>query len=924
MAKAAPLRFSLPLYLIPFLVGLCGVLLSNQFSYPMLKGGILFASVALPLFFGGMLLARLHMRGVERIVVGTGVILLLIGAAASLSDITQALDRFQDVPESITRLSRYIGIVSLVLGLFAVVFIVIRSDEAIEQIGARFKQLTEQIGEGLIFATAHGEVSMVNQRLLRLTGLSEADFVGKSVEEVPLKIDASTMLPPYAARETQGLTEYEQEWVREGKTFYFSVSVAPLYNRYNRLAGGFAIVRDITQQKRLAIRLENYAQTLEKLVEDRTEQLRKSENQLLDLLLTMSEGFVTVDASLTVQFANERILRILAVTREEFEGGSLLRFLDAPGRQGLMDAVEAAQSGQASRMRQELSLVRTDGVGVPVVIAVSPIPEGAREGARYSLVITDITEVKSMQEQLEHRAAEFEAANEELKLLDRAKDSLLANISHELRTPLSTVRGYVEMLSAVPSETLELPQRNALTVMARNVDRLGQLIDEIISFSRMQMRGINLSYSLFDANQLLQDCYNSAKPRLEARKLSLVLSSGNGLQFMWGDRKNLEQLLGILIVNAIKFSHEGGQIEMCASYRGHDACLAVKDNGIGIDPAFHRRIFDKFFQVDSSLSRRYEGVGIGLSIAKSIAEAHNGRIDLESHSGAGATFSVVIPNAAMAPETKESFPGNIGGRRLIALSEEAGTAHSLELILAEYGVSVTQAANPYECARLAVSSSAEAVVIDEAMSEDAATTAISKLQDQESTISLPVILLSNSETSADSIGPISNPVYRLRKPFLLVELLRVLELAFDGERPETALRAQSNVLAGGERKRSRVLVLDNDPDLLDWLGAALKRRNIDCACVSETKGLLDLLNNFSPHVVFVDADSGALSEPVVNMLEESCAALGARVYAMTAFRERGAAQNGFSGFVRKPFSVSDVLSIIGSAAGAESQAPPLV
>ena len=909
MARALPLRFSLPLYVVPIVIGMSGVFFSNQFADPVGKGTILFLSVAVPLFFFGNVLARLHMSGLERLVVGIGVLMLLLGAVATMSGIAESLVEVQEVPSSIIQLSRYIGLGSVMLGLIAFIFTVLRSDEAVDQIGERFKQLTEQIGEGLIFATADGIVTMINPRLLRMTGLREIDFVGKPVGALPLPVDTTAMLPTGSSRESKGIREYELEWTRDGKPYFFSIGVSPLYNRYGRLSGGFATVRDISQQKKLSKRLESYAQTLEKLVEDRTELLRQSENQLRQLLLNMSEGFLTVDSGFTVEFANERILSILGIERDHLTGKSLLNFLDPSGKQALMDALEAAHSGHRSRMQQELAMLRSDGTSVPVVVAVSPIQEAAELAGRYSIVVTDVTELMRMQTQLEQRALELETANEELKLLDRAKDSLLANVSHELRTPLSTVRGYVEMLAA-DAPKLEPSQRNAIEVMERNVARLGQLIDEIISFSRMQIRGINLMYSIFDLNQLIQDCHNSAKPRMAARNVTLNYQFPREFQLIWGDRKNLEQVIGILISNAIKFSNDGGQIDVIPEINGSDIHISVRDHGIGIDPQFHRKVFDKFFQVDSSLSRRYEGVGIGLSIAKSIAEAHRGRMELHSEVGQGATFTIVLPNCAFDTGEQETEFDHLRGRDIIVVSENTAFAQTLGQMLASLGLQIRTSSHPFECARMALSSLPDLVLVDEVFQEKTMPSAIDKLQEHESTQNIPIVLMTNGDTYAPELAMCVNPIFSIKKPFALENLASTIKFAlradiFDAE-------AAKPVHPEWDMRPKRILVADPDRDLLDWLTMGLRLRKFDCQSTNDLRALDDLIHDFQPDIVLLDVDAlQGRTLPVNFGPNTNTPAKSPLFYGLSAIPQSNSDISNFAGYVKKPFPLDELVAMLG-------------
>ena len=521
MARARRARRRLPLYVIPILLGVSGIFLSRQLSNMLAQSVMLLFLVAVPFFFCGHLLARFHGSRRERLFLVIGVVLLAIGAAVTVSGLSDQLMAQQEIPEAIGQLSRVLGFVSLLAGLLATLLSVARTGEAIQEIAGRFEHLAHQMSEGFIITDLRGTVAFANRRFLELTGLQDEDILGQNgvVVARALGIDHSVM---WAPDKNQGTNlGGEVSLSVGGEERYLSVNVNPILDQRGQLAGSLTTLRDVTFQRRLSKRLERYAADLEELVEHRTRKLQDSEERLRQLLVNMNEGFLTLDAAHRVRFVNDRMCDMLLIPREQLLKRCVFELIAADDQATLRDLLDGAEPIRNTLMRQELAFQRLDGVTVDVVVAVAPVREEEEEKARYSLVITDVTELKQMHYQLEARAAELEAVNEELRAHGRAKDSFLSNVSHELRTPLSTINGYLEMLKSGGLGQVEASQRNALDVMERNANRLMTLIDEMIEVSRMEIRGVRVQPRLFEVGPLVQESVSSAQPQILAKDLNI-------------------------------------------------------------------------------------------------------------------------------------------------------------------------------------------------------------------------------------------------------------------------------------------------------------------------------------------------------------------------------------------------------------------
>ncbi|HEV8662122.1 MAG TPA: GAF domain-containing protein [Candidatus Methylomirabilis sp.] len=242
---------------------------------------------------------------------------------------------------------------------------------------------------------------------------------------------------------------------------------------------------------------------------------------------------------------------------------------------------------------------------------------------------------------------DLKKAYDRLKQLDQMKSDFLANISHELRTPLTPVIGYVDMMVGESLGPITEQQRKGLQVIQQSVDRMRHLVEDLLTFVRMEQRHLALRAEPFDAGAFVAEVATTQQAKAQGRGVSLAVQVPDERLLVKGDRVELVRVLAHLVDNAIKFTDEGGVTVSAARVttgEGEPAVeIAVQDTGIGIPAGEEERIFQRFYQVDASSTRRYGGTGLGLAIAKEIVEAHGSRVMLETAPGKGSRFSFRLP-----------------------------------------------------------------------------------------------------------------------------------------------------------------------------------------------------------------------------------------------------------------------------------------
>jgi len=233
-------------------------------------------------------------------------------------------------------------------------------------------------------------------------------------------------------------------------------------------------------------------------------------------------------------------------------------------------------------------------------------------------------------------------SREEAERAARSRDEFVATVSHELRTPLNAVLGWARLLRlgrldpATAARAVDTIERSA-TVQAK-------LVDEVLDVSRILRGGLRLDLRPVDLAPLVEAAVDAVRPSASARRISVAVLLRPGAGRVSGDPVRLQQVAWNLLSNAVKFSPAGGRIEVRLDRAGEEMELAVKDQGMGIDPAFLPHLFERFRQADSSSTRAYGGLGLGLAMVRHLVEAHGGTVRPESSGrGQGATFTVRLP-----------------------------------------------------------------------------------------------------------------------------------------------------------------------------------------------------------------------------------------------------------------------------------------
>jgi signal transduction histidine kinase/CheY-like chemotaxis protein len=325
--------------------------------------------------------------------------------------------------------------------------------------------------------------------------------------------------------------------------------------------------------------------------------------------------------------------------------------------------------------------------------------------------------------------------NQELQELDKVKSDLLANVSHELRTPLTAISGYVEALHAGLLGALGPGQKEVLAVVGRNVGRLRGMIDQLLSYSRIESGRLQVEMRSFDleaAARLVVEAVRAA----HGRQHEVKIEPHEDLPEVYGDASRISQVIENLLTNAVKFSPPGSTVDLRLRVVGDGVEVRVRDRGIGIAPEVHDKIFDRFYQVDATSKRHFGGMGLGLAIVREILELHNSRIVVESRPGEGASFRFALPIAA----ERTGLVPTATAPRVVFVDDDAVFVQRASTLLGEAGYVVHGAATAEQGLALIYRLRPDLVVLDRLLPDCDGFDLLKQLKDDAKTRALPIVL----------------------------------------------------------------------------------------------------------------------------------------------------------------------------------------
>ena len=261
------------------------------------------------------------------------------------------------------------------------------------------------------------------------------------------------------------------------------------------------------------------------------------------------------------------------------------------------------------------------------------------------LLIRSVVSAVEQKEELERLSKGLSQANEDLKRLDEAKSEFISIASHQLRTPLSEIKGLISLLDDNIAGPLNPKQKEYMDLLNVANERMINLVNDLLNISRIEQGRLQLNFQKVNLGTLTAEICKGLMVNAKQRKQNLSIFIDQNLPYVVADPEKTKEIISNLIENALKYTPDGGTIQVRASANATGCWVLVKDTGVGIAKAKQKDLFQKFSRIENSLTQKTTGTGLGLYTVKQLVEKQNGQVWVESEEGKGSTFAFVLPLA---------------------------------------------------------------------------------------------------------------------------------------------------------------------------------------------------------------------------------------------------------------------------------------
>ncbi len=590
-----------------------------------------------------------------------------------------------------------------------------------------------------IATDAEGVIQIFNVGAERMLGYSAAEVINAVtpadisdphevvVRANALSLEFSTPIAPgfeaLVFKASRGIEDiYELTYIRkDGSRFPAVVSVTALRDAKDAIIGFLLIGTDNTARQGI----EEERMKLDQRLRDQHFYTRSLIESNIDALMTTDPRGIITDV-------NKQTEALTGRTRDELIGAPFKSCFTDPER------AEAAINRvlvEGEVTNYELTAQARDGTLTVVSYNASTFHDRDRKLQGVHASARDMTELKRYEETLRQTNAELEEAS-------RMKSEFLANMSHELRTPLNAIIGFSELLKDGLVGPLSEKQRSFIGDIFNSGGHLLSLINDILDLSKVEAGKMELDLEPVPVAELFANSLSIIREEAAERHVRLELDAGSLLGTIRVDARKVKQILYNLLSNAVKFSDNGGNVVLhgarvsrelvgkpSSDWPSHGyreppntddefLMISVRDNGIGISEEGLHRLFQPFVQVDSGLSRKFEGTGLGLAMVKRLAELHGGAVTMESAEGKGSVFSVWLPMRQPSPdeasaEVTEDAPVEVvAGRTALIVEDDAKSAELIRVQLEAQGFTVLLATTGEDALTRAEQESVSLITLD--------------------------------------------------------------------------------------------------------------------------------------------------------------------------------------------------------------------
>ena len=410
-----------------------------------------------------------------------------------------------------------------------------------------------------------------------------------------------------------------RNYKKDGTLFWNELYMSPVKDSSGIVTHFIGVQNDISRRKKAEQDLLLHQEHMERRIEERTRIIKESEDYLASIVQTVRESLIVLNQNLNVISANEHFLKTFKVSVNETEGKGLYEL--GNGQWNIPKLKELLEEVLPSNNPVEGFEVEHDFPFIGKKLMLLNAHRIELEGDfkdRILIAIEDITERRE---------------------IERRKDDFLSIASHELKTPLTTIVGYVQMMKKLMPENSSAKFNRIVEKTELYVNRLNNLLTELLDVSKIQTGNIELHKDVFDFDRVVQETVEGMQ---SATKTHRITVSGSATNEYTGDESHIIQVINNLMGNAVKYSPDASEVSIHLSLVSNYLKFSVTDYGMGISKDDQKKIFDRFYRV-GEIQQQFPGMGIGLYICDQIIKNHGGTLWVESDKGKGSTFSFTLP-----------------------------------------------------------------------------------------------------------------------------------------------------------------------------------------------------------------------------------------------------------------------------------------
>ena len=566
--------------------------------------------------------------------------------------------------------------------------------QAQESVRVRTEQLhtiTDHLPALISYLDHNLHYLFVNASYEKSFGLERHQMIGKHVREIVG--DTYPVIAPYLQRALSGesVTFETEVETAEGNRVMLAQYIPDL-TASGTVQGVYVQATDITERK----------------ITDA--QLRESEARFRLLADNISQFAWIADEQGLIFWYNQRWFDYTGTTLEEMQGWGWQK-VHHPEH---VDRVVARlqHSWDTGEVWEDIFPLRSHAGEYRWFLSRAlPIRDEAGKITRWFGTNTDINEEKLAQQERERLLQREQLAHAEAEAANRTKDEFLAIVSHELRAPLNAMLGWARILRSGKYKPETLP--HALEVIERSARSQQQLIEDLLDSSRIISGKLRLDMQPLDLTMVIEAALDTMRPAAEAKNITFETVYLVANAVITGDHERLQQVVWNLVSNAVKFTPNNGRVTLRLERVDPYLQLTVSDTGQGVNSEFLPYVFDRFHQADSSSTRRYSGLGLGLALVRHLVELHGGTVSADSPgAGLGTNFMINLPLRAVRSSASENESAQtdsnmrlnllrvLEGLRILVVDDEADARDLIALMLQHQGVLVTTAASAAEAIEL--------------------------------------------------------------------------------------------------------------------------------------------------------------------------------------------------------------------------------